>query len=274
MRPVLKFLELAVDRLNRLALFNPARWPYREHIGRITAVIVVIGYFIGKVFYFDPLPRSFEATSQYYLALNNHHGIDLFAEHNIKILWLLRWAVWIAENAILLGYLIAYSTRAEAVSVARGIAQVMFPFVVSALPMMMALAPVNFAHYLPVTSRHFVAYHAVVMSLIFTGAAINLVGLLTMRRAFSVMSEARVLVTRGIFKYVRHPLYTSHFIMFFGSLCLRIHFYTLFLYILFVLGQVLRAHIEEQKLTDTFPQYIGYKKVTGMFFPRIRGIYI
>ena len=272
MRLFLKNLELAVARLNRLAVFDPACWPYREQAGRITAVIVVIAYFIGKIFYFDPLPRSFEATTQYYLALNNHYGIELFAELSIKILWLLRWAVWIAENAILLGYLIAYATRAEAVSVARGIAQVIFPFVVAALPMVMALAPVNFAHYLPVTSRHYVAYHAVVMGLIFTGAIMNLVGLLTMRRAFSIMSEARVLVTRGIFKYVRHPLYTGHFIMFFGSLCLRIHVYTVLLYILFVLGQFIRAKIEEQKLTDTFPQYTGYKKVTGMFFPRIRGI--
>jgi protein-S-isoprenylcysteine O-methyltransferase Ste14 len=32
------------------------------------------------------------------------------------------------------------------------------------------------------------------------------------------MSEVRVLIRRGIFSLVRHPLYTGHFVMFFPRL--------------------------------------------------------
>ena len=270
MHAFFKVIRSIIDRFNALPIFNPVRWPFREKLGRITALTVVCVYFLSKMFYFDPLPRSFEATNLYYLALNSHYGLSLFDANAVKILWLSRWAVWSTENAILMGYLIAYLTRFEAIDVARGVEEVLFPFIVAALPMIMALAPVNFTHYLPVTSKYYLIYYAVVMGLIFTGACVNLVGLLTMRRAFSIMSEARVLVTGGIFRFIRHPLYTGHFILFFGSLCLRLHSYTVLLYLLFVVGQFIRARIEEKKLTIAFPEYASYKQVTGMFLPRRR----
>jgi protein-S-isoprenylcysteine O-methyltransferase Ste14 len=84
------------------------------------------------------------------------------------------------------------------------------------------------------------------------------------------MSEARELVVRGIFGYIRHPLYTGHFIMFFGSLLLRLHPVSVILYLLFCVGQVLRARTEERKLMQAFPEYAPYREQTGMFFPRIR----
>ena len=82
------------------------------------------------------------------------------------------------------------------------------------------------------------------------------------------MSEARELIVSGIFRYVRHPLYTGHFIMFFGSLLLRLHPVSIGLYLLFCIGQVVRARIEEAKLQRAFPRYEAYRRQTGMFFPR------
>ena len=109
------------------------------------------------------------------------------------------------------------------------------------------------------------------MGLIAMGGMINLIGLLTMRQAFTIMTEARTLVTTGIFRYVRHPLYSAHIIMFFGSMLLRLHWITVLLYLLFLTGQVFRARIEERKLETTFADYARYRNRTGMFLPRIGG---
>ena len=59
------------------------------------------------------------------------------------------------------------------------------------------------------------------------------------------------------------------FILFFGSLLLRLHSYTIALYAFFVFGQIVRAKIEEKKLESAFPDYAAYKKRAGMFFPKI-----
>ena len=73
----------------------------------------------------------------------------------------------------------------------------------------------------------------------------------------------------GIFRYIRHPLYTGHFIMFLGSLFLRLHLVTIGMYLLFCTGQFVRARIEERKLKEAFPRYEEYQRRTGMFFPRL-----
>jgi protein-S-isoprenylcysteine O-methyltransferase Ste14 len=94
--------------------------------------------------------------------------------------------------------------------------------------------------------------------------------LITLRRAFTIMSEARTLITHGIFRFVRHPLYGGHIIMFFGSMLLRLHVLTVALYMLFAVGQYIRARIEECKLQRSFAEYADYKNRTGMFFPNRR----
>ena len=81
------------------------------------------------------------------------------------------------------------------------------------------------------------------------------------------MAEAHELVTGGLFRYVRHPLYSGNFVMFLGRLLLRLHPYALVLYIVFVTGQIHRAQIEECKLQQVFSEYQAYRTVTGMFLP-------
>ena len=117
--------------------------------------------------------------------------------------------------------------------------------------------------------------HVVVASAVRTpfgafGGTLNLIGLITLRRAFTIMSEARALITHGIFRYIRHPLYTGHLILFFGSMLLRLHVLTVALYMLFAVGQFIRARIEERKLQRSFAEYADYKNRTGMFLPNMR----
>ena len=108
------------------------------------------------------------------------------------------------------------------------------------------------------------------MGLMALGGWINLTGLLTLRRSFTIMTEARELVCRGIFLYVRHPFYLGHFLMFFAGLLLRWHWYNIVLYILFFAGQVVRAKMEERKLSRAFDTYAAYRRRTGMFLPKLQ----
>lgn len=95
----------------------------------------------------------------------------------------------------------------------------------------------------------------IIMGLIVFGGTINLIGLITLHRAFTIMSEVRTLISHVIFRFVRHPLYSGHMIMFFGSMLLRLSLPTVLLYLLFLAGQAFRARIGERKLTLVFPDY-------------------
>ncbi len=250
-------------------LFDPSRWPQRELVSRCFACLVISGFLFIKLYQWDRFPQSFETVRIFYQSMGANNGNPLYSMGDIQMIWGIRLCVWMVETAIFLGYIASYFTRKEAVGIAKGLLETVFPFVVAGIPILISLTPYNLPERVPfISTRHFYFYTGI-MVLILTGGLINLVGLLTLRRSFSIMSEAREVITTGIFSKVRHPLYTGHFIMFFGSLCLRLHAYTIVLYILFALGQVFRARVEEKKLIRFFPAYRAYQKKTGMFFPKI-----
>ena len=257
-----------LPRLDHSILFDPARWPHREAISRITA-LVVIGVFLAmRCYQFDRFPQFFEDALRFYGGFKAADGMLLYTSFEIGLLWGVKLVVWVIETAIFFGYIASYVSRARAVSVAQGFMEVAFPFMVAGLPVIMSFMPYSLPRWLPFSSGYHLSFYVAIMGLIVLGGMINLVGLLTMRRAFTIMSEARTLITGGIFRYVRHPLYSGHFIMFFGSLLLRLHIVTVLLYALFLGTQVIRARIEERKLSAVFEEYAAYQRQTGMFWPR------
>lgn len=257
-------------RLDSLILFQPHRWPHREAVGRVTALVIVAAFLAWKVMHFDDFPQTYETARRFYSALRGPDGLPLYGPAAIGALWGINLAVWGVETLIYAGYIAAYLSRSRAVAVARGFMEAAFPLVVAGLPVVMAMAPYNLPRWMPLTARGHLPFYLVVMSLVLAGGLLNVIGLLTLRRAFTIMTEARTLITTGPFRWVRHPLYTGHFVMFLGSLILRLHSYTVVLYVLFAVGQVWRAKIEERKLVRAFPLYDDYRRRTGMFFPRLR----
>ena len=71
----------------------------------------------------------------------------------------------------------------------------------------------------------------------------------------------------GLYKLIRHPLYTSNLLLVIGvfiacgSALILINFCILFIYYL------MAALSEEKALLNHFPKYKKYKKQTGMFLP-------
>jgi len=256
-------------KLDRLVIFNPDRWPHRELIGRTTALLAVSAFIVLRISQFDRFPQFFGDAHRFYAAFTAAAGTPLYSTGDIYLIWGIKLMVWTIETAIYLGYLASYASRARAVSVARGVLEVAFPVAVAGLPVLISFMPYTLPHWLPFSSTRHLVFYLIIMSVIAGGGIINLIGLLTMRRAFTIMSEARTLVTSGIFRYIRHPLYCAHIIMFSGSMLLRLHWASVVLYLLFVAGQVLRARIEEHKLERAFVDYARYRDRTGMFLPRI-----
>jgi protein-S-isoprenylcysteine O-methyltransferase Ste14 len=78
------------------------------------------------------------------------------------------------------------------------------------------------------------------------------------------------LITTGIYKYIRHPLYGSIIYMFYGS-CLIYPNYLAFLCntLIFIPFMYYRARQEEKFLIEKFSDYRDYIKKTGMLFPKI-----
>ncbi len=261
-----------LGRLDRWVGFNPARWPHRELISRIAAVTIIAVFLGMRIYHFDRFPQSYQNARDFYAAVKATAGQPIYSQWQIGVLWGVKLAVWLIETAIYLGYIAAYASRTKAVQIARGFMETAFPVIVAGLPILISLFPYSLPRWAPYSSARHVYFYLAITALILCGGMINLVGLLNLRRAFTIMSEARVLVVHGIFRCIRHPLYTGHFIMFFGSLLLRLHPITIAMYLIFCTGQVVRAKIEERKLKEAFPRYRSYQSRTGMFFPKLFGL--
>ena len=250
-------------------VFTPERWPHRELFSRLTALSIIFAFIVFRIVRFEHFPQFFDQAIQFYGAFVDQQRNPIYGAMDIRMIWGVKAGVWAIETAIYLGYVISYVSRTKPISVAKGTLEVGFPILVAGLPVLMSFMPYTLPQWLPFTSAYHLIFYLTIMGFIAVGGIINVIGLLTMRRAFTIMSEARTLVTTGIFRYVRHPLYTGHFIMFFGSLLLRLHWASVALYIVFLVGQVYRAQIEERKLCRAFEAYHAYRQRTGMFIPRL-----
>jgi protein-S-isoprenylcysteine O-methyltransferase Ste14 len=82
--------------------------------------------------------------------------------------------------------------------------------------------------------------------------------------------EEHTFVKRGVYKIVRHPLYSSIMLMFFGACMVYRSLLGFFSVVLvFIPFMFYRAKQEEFLLIQAFGEYNDYIKSTGMFFPKI-----
>jgi|WetSurMetagenome_2_1015567.scaffolds.fasta_scaffold136078_1 protein-S-isoprenylcysteine O-methyltransferase Ste14 len=108
--------------------------------------------------------------------------------------------------------------------------------------------------------------------LLLLGVFMRLIGLMALRQNFSMAIECKdetLLVTTGIYKYVRHPLYLAT-ILLASSGCLI--FSSIFCWIFFVItiyGIVKRIKKEELFLNKQFSEYQRYSKQSKKLIPFI-----
>jgi len=93
--------------------------------------------------------------------------------------------------------------------------------------------------------------------------------LMWLGRQFSIMPEARSLVTAGPYAIVRHPLYLCELVTFFGLCLQHDQPWALILFLAQAVLQFVRMIYEERVLTAAFPEYEAYSRGTARLIPRI-----
>lgn len=105
--------------------------------------------------------------------------------------------------------------------------------------------------------------------LILTGNALCIYVLSRLGRSFSIMAEARTLVSDGPYGIVRHPLYLAEQIAILG---IFIQFASVPAAVLVALQfafQLRRMFNEEKLLSETFPEYAAYMTRTARLIPAL-----
>lgn len=105
--------------------------------------------------------------------------------------------------------------------------------------------------------------------LILFGSSAAVFTLLQLGRSFSIMAEARRLVTSGPYRFVRHPLYLGEELAVFGLFMQFFSVWTTIIFALQIAFQLRRMHNEEAILAKILPEYAAYRNKTSRLIPGI-----
>jgi protein-S-isoprenylcysteine O-methyltransferase Ste14 len=101
------------------------------------------------------------------------------------------------------------------------------------------------------------------------GSLISIVSIVSLGRAFSIVPEARHLVTTGAYKYIRNPMYLGGLILSFGVFLQFLSVAAFLIYSIIFFIQLERIKYEEEILAKAFPEFADYKKRTYKLLPKI-----
>jgi protein-S-isoprenylcysteine O-methyltransferase Ste14 len=101
------------------------------------------------------------------------------------------------------------------------------------------------------------------------GSAFAVVVLVQLRHSFSIMAESRQLMTAGMYRRIRHPLYLAEEIAAIGVMMQFFSPWTALILVAQIGFQLRRMRNEEAILTVTFPEYRGYRDRTACILPGI-----
>ena len=112
---------------------------------------------------------------------------------------------------------------------------------------------------------------AVPLSIFFIGFIIGIYAIYCNKlHNFNIIPEIKDnanLVTHGIYKYVRHPMYLSVAVMMLGTIIFNLNFVNIFIYLILILALFLKARKEEKLWSKKIPQYSDYMKSSKMIIP-------
>lgn len=107
------------------------------------------------------------------------------------------------------------------------------------------------------------------VGIILLGLCAMLVCLAWLRHSFSVLPEARRLVTSGPYSLIRHPVYLFEEITLFGVMLQFIQPWAFLVFAIQMCFQFARIPFEERVLADAYPEYAAYASRTARLLPGI-----
>jgi protein-S-isoprenylcysteine O-methyltransferase Ste14 len=103
------------------------------------------------------------------------------------------------------------------------------------------------------------AWQVAAAALVFAGSLGSVIVLGRLGKSFSIMPEARALVTGGPYAYARHPLYAMEFLTLAGTAIQFAQPWAGLLALAVAALQVLRTVFEERVLAEAYPEYAAYR---------------
>ena len=197
------------------------------------------------------------------LALPNASGVATRARLLAGMWDLALLAEVLARSGVLLFFVLAALLaliRSRPIGMAHGLQPRLSALVGSFLLLSMVLLP-----------RHDLSIGLNLLSagLIFCGHVLAVYALAWLGRSFSIMAEARRLVTDGPYALVRHPLYVAEEIAVIGLFLQYASLWAAFLVVAHLAFQLQRMRNEEQILRKTFPEYAAYAARTRGLIPGV-----
>ncbi len=116
-----------------------------------------------------------------------------------------------------------------------------------------------------------VQYIGLIFSIL--GFVISVVSVLQLNTNLTVFPTPKIgaeLITSGMYKWSRHPIYTGLILFTFGYAIFKNSVFKIIIALLLLLLFYFKTKYEEQKLSHKFHDYEDYKKNVNRFFPKIK----
>jgi protein-S-isoprenylcysteine O-methyltransferase Ste14 len=123
---------------------------------------------------------------------------------------------------------------------------------------------------LQVTLPNFISITGIVVAVL--GSIIILIALLQLNKNLSPFPSPKSgsqLIQNGLYKYIRHPIYTGILMLLSGYSLYVTSGYKLLISLLLLVLFIFKSRYEENRLALAFKSYSKYKKTTGRFLPKI-----
>ena len=104
------------------------------------------------------------------------------------------------------------------------------------------------------------------------GVIILIISLLQLSKNLSPFPSPKSnsqLIQTGLYKYIRHPIYTGILISFIGNSFFAGSVYKLAITFILVILFIFKSKYEEKKLSEKFGEYALYREKTGRFLPKV-----
>lgn len=116
-----------------------------------------------------------------------------------------------------------------------------------------------------------IAIIGVLMAILgFVIMAIALFELKTNLTVFPTPKTNSELITFGMYKFSRHPIYSGILLFVYGYAIFSFSLYKLLISSLLFVLLYFKTNYEESQLERKFPDYSNYKMKVGRFFPKIK----
>lgn len=117
-----------------------------------------------------------------------------------------------------------------------------------------------------IPSRHVLMVAYLFMS---AGFLISVFSLLDLGRSFDVFPVHRKIVTKGMYQYIRHPIYLGYIITAIGALVSGFSSYNLLIFSLLIVLTIARISLEEKELLKDWAYQLFKNEVPYRIFPKV-----